>query len=113
MRPIQFILIGGLLSLLVIYWYAFRSALWNRMLALVFLVAGLFAVLFPEYTTVIAEWLGVGRGTDLVMYLFFLTAIFIGALFFSKIARVERCQTEIVRALAIANARSAKDKEEN
>ena len=104
MRPIQFLLIIGLLGSLVIYWYALRSALRNRLLALAFLLTGLIAVLFPDYTTVIANWLGVARGTDLVMYLFVVTAVFIGVLFFSKISRVEHCQTELVRALAILNA---------
>jgi hypothetical protein len=103
MRPIQFVLILGLLASLGLYWYAFRTALRNRLLALGLLLAGLVAILFPDYTTVIAEWLGVARGTDLVMYLFFVTALFIGVLLFSKISRVERCQTELVRALAILN----------
>jgi hypothetical protein len=107
MRPIQFLLVLGLLASLVLYRYAFRSTLRDRILALGFVSAGLIAVLFPDYTSVLAEYLGVGRGTDLVMYFFIVTTIFFGIHFFSKVARIERCQTELVRALAIAAARPA------
>ena len=107
MRPIQFFLIFGLLVSLGLYWSWFRSALWNRLLLLAFLLSGLTAILFPQYTQVLAEYLGVGRGTDLVMYFFFIAAVFIGVLFYAKLARVERHQTEIVRAIAIASARRA------
>jgi hypothetical protein len=107
MLPIQFFLIVGLLVSLGFYWSRFRSALWNRLLSLAFLFAGLTAILFPQYTQVLAEYMGVGRGTDLVMYFFYIAAIFFGVLFFAKLARVERCQTEIVRTIAIASARPA------
>jgi hypothetical protein len=107
MLPIQFILILGLLSSLGLYWWRFRSALWNRLLALTFLIAGLTAILFPRYTQVLAESVGVGRGTDLVMYVSFVAAVFFGVQFFAKLARVERRQTEILRAMAIASARPA------
>jgi hypothetical protein len=107
MRPIQTILIVGLMGSLLLYWHAFRSPLRNRILALAFLFAGMIAVLFPNYTNIAAEQLGVGRGTDLIMYIFFVTAVFFGVLFFSKLSRLERCQTELVRAFAIANAQGA------
>jgi hypothetical protein len=55
---------------------------------------------------VIAESLGVGRGSDLIMYFFFVAAIFFGILFDSKMSRLERSQTELVRELAILTARS-------
>jgi Uncharacterized conserved protein (DUF2304) len=73
----------------------------------VFLLTGLTAILFPQYTQMLAQQTGVGRGTDLVMYFFIISAVFFGVLFFAKLSRVERCQTEIVRAIAIASASPA------
>ncbi len=107
MRPIQFILILGLLASLLIYLYAFRSTLRDRILVLGFLFSGLLAVLFPDLTSTIAEFLGVGRGSDLVMYFFFVAAVFFAMLFYSKLSRIEHRQTEIIRFLAISTARPA------
>jgi small membrane protein len=105
MRPIQFILILGLLASLLLYRSVFRSTLRDRILVLGFLLAGLLAVLFPDYTSRIAEFLGVGRGSDLVMYFFFVAAIFFAILFYSKLSRIEQGQTELIRFLAISTAR--------
>ena len=107
MRPIQFILILGLLTSLLVYRYAFRSTLRDRILVLSFLFSGLLAVLFPDHTSMIAEFLGVGRGSDLIMYFFFVAAVFFAILFYSKLSRIEDGQTEIVRFLAISTARPA------
>jgi hypothetical protein len=107
MRPIQFVLVGGLLISLGMYWYAFRSGVRNRVLSVLFLLAAMIAVLFPDNTQYLADYLGVGRGADLMIYLFFILGLFFGALFFSKINRIERRQTQIVRALAISAARNA------
>src|SRR4051812_7651204 len=104
MRPIQFLLILGLLASLLLYRCVFRSTIRDRLLVLGFLFTGLMAVLFPDYTSMLAEALGVGRGTDLVMYFFFVAGIFLAILFYAKISRIERSQTELVRALAIATA---------
>jgi hypothetical protein len=104
MRPIQFLLILGLLASLLLYRCVFRSTIRDRLLVLGFLFTGLMAVLFPDYTSMLAEALGVGRGTDLVMYFFFVAGIFLAILFYAKIGRIERSQTELVRALAIATA---------
>jgi hypothetical protein len=90
------------------YWYAFRSGLRNRILSVLFLLSAMIAVLFPDNTQYLADYLGVGRGSDLMIYFFFILALFFGALFFSKINRIERRQTEIVRALALSAACSAK-----
>ena len=105
MRPIQFILILGLLTSLVVYRRAFRSTLRDRILVLGFLGSGLLAVLFPDYTSTVAEFLGVGRGSDLVMYLFLVAAVFFAILFHAKLSRIEHAQTEIIRFLAISTVR--------
>ena len=77
------------------------SALW--------LLAAL-AIARPELTVAVARVLGIGRGTDLVLYLSILMMM-VG--FFALYIRYRRLQeeiTQIVRAIAIMNVdRSEKD----
>ena len=113
MRPIQFILILGLLASLALYRYAYRSTLRDRILILGILAAGLLAVLFPDHTSVLAEYLGVGRGTDLVVYFFFVASIFFSILFYSKLRRLEISQTELIRAMAIATGGPTNDRQKS
>ena len=70
---------------------------------LLFTSIGIFFVLSPEYTTAVANILGVGRGADLVLYTLFL---FILYSFVSNNIRFEKCNrllTRLVRAQAILN----------
>lgn len=70
---------------------------------LAFTSIGIFFVLSPEYTTAVANVLGVGRGADLVLYTLFL---FILYSFVSNNIRFEKCNrslTRLVRAQAILN----------
>lgn len=60
-----------------------------------------FVILFPDTTVEVAQLLGIGRGTDLVLYL---SVIFIFYLLFRVIVRFERIDREItliVRTLAL------------
>lgn len=60
-----------------------------------------FVILFPDTTVEVAQLLGIGRGTDLVLYL---SVIFIFYLLFRMIVRFERIDREItliVRNLAL------------
>ncbi len=68
-----------------------------------FAVGALFVV-FPDLSTRVAQCIGVGRGTDLLLYflivLFYMTVL----LFIAAIRRIEQRQTAILRQLAIQNA---------
>jgi small membrane protein len=104
MKLIQPILIILLLSSLIVYFSYFRSILIDRLIALALFVLGIFAIIFPDTTTILANKLGVDRGTDLIFYVFALTTIFCIILLYSKITKSTRIQTEIVREIAIKNA---------
>jgi len=58
-------------------------------------------VLFPNSTTILANRLGIGRGTDLVVYLSILTIFFILFRLNVKIEGVNRQITKVVRQKAI------------
>jgi small membrane protein len=68
------------------------------------LVAGAVAVLFPERTDVIANYMGVGRGVDLITYMFEVAAIFILIHYYTKFVELQRQLTTLTRELASLKA---------
>src|SRR5688572_13683185 len=103
MRLIQVILVMASISALVLYLTYFRSILRDRIIALAFFMAAVLAIMVPDITMVIAHKVGVGRGTDLVFYIFASGTVFFFILLYSKFARLDGKQTELVRYLAITN----------
>lgn len=69
-------------------------------------VGAVFAVIFPNLVSTIAEFVGVGRGTDLLLY--GLIVVFLGTAFSLRRRTLiqERSITDLARAIAISNART-------
>ena len=59
----------------------------------------------PDHVTLIAREIGIQRGADLVLYLFVLTSIGTSFFFYSRYVRLQRQITQLVRHLAIQDAR--------
>lgn len=106
MSLIQIFLIGSFIASLVGYFVFWRSAALDRLIALGFFALACLAVMFPEFTSVLAQYLGVGRGTDLLLYVFFAASLFFGILMYSKTMRLEARITELVRHIAVMEALS-------
>ena len=79
----------------------------NIMLVFAILVVAGIAVLFPERTDYIANWIGVGRGADLIGYLVQVLLLFMSLHFYTKFVDVQRQLTQIVRELAILRSEIA------
>jgi hypothetical protein len=75
---------------------------WMR--ALVWLVAAL-AIALPDSVQSVAETVGIHRGADLVFYLFVLTFLGVTFYFYARHVRTQRQITQLVRSLAIREAR--------
>jgi hypothetical protein len=105
MSTIQILLIGATAFSLVIYQVYFRSLLRDRLIALAFFIVTVFFILVPNATTTIANYLGVGRGADLLIYVSVTAFIFMFILVYSRISKLERAQTELARYIAINNAK--------
>jgi hypothetical protein len=104
MSSIQVLLI--LLSLLatIIASLTFRSKLGHRLVAgFLFMVATAF-VTFPNVTTAIANKLGVGRGTDLLLYVSLFAGVHGFLLLYLRTRRIEQKIVEQIRAIAIRDA---------
>jgi hypothetical protein len=81
---------------------AVRGVRWLR--ALVWLTAAV-AIAWPDLTQALAHALGIGRGTDLVFYLFVLAFLGLAFFFYSRLVRMQRQITQLIRQQAIAEAR--------
>ncbi len=66
--------------------------------------AGAVAIYDPMVTVDIATAIGIKRGTDLIVYLFALAFLGTSFFFYSRIERMQRQITELVRHIAISEA---------
>ncbi|HYE53957.1 MAG TPA: DUF2304 domain-containing protein [Chitinophagaceae bacterium] len=101
MKLTQLILIVGLLAILVSYFRWFRSAVMDKLLVAVILAAGIFMVVFPDLTNRLAATLGVGRGADLVFYLFIVGFCYLILMLYAKIRKLEQQLAELARKQAL------------
>ncbi|HEX2122655.1 MAG TPA: DUF2304 domain-containing protein [Thermoanaerobaculia bacterium] len=70
-------------------------------------IAAAVAIAKPELTATIARALGIGRGTDLVLYFAILFMIFGFFAVYVRLRRIESDLTKVVRELAIRSADDA------
>ncbi|WP_260464635.1 DUF2304 domain-containing protein, partial [Corynebacterium bovis] len=70
----------------------------------VFVVASLWAVLRPDDLTVIAQWLGVTRGTDLLLYVLVIAFLFTTLSTYIRFREQELRYARLARAVALTNA---------
>src|SRR5215213_5296181 len=106
MKLIQLILIIGLLAILISYFRWFRSAVIDKLLIACILAAGIFLVVFPDLTSRLAVALGVGRGADLVFYLFIVAFCYLILLVYAKIKKLEQQLAELARRQALMDVQS-------
>lgn len=104
MRPVQFILIVLLGLGTYLYFNRLRSGILDRMMVLLFAVLGALMTIVPDFTTRVANLVGVGRGVDLFFYLSILGLAFMCLLLYSRIRQLESSITELARALAVKKA---------
>ena len=110
MTLIQLILIFGLLASLGVYLRFFRSELVDRLIAILLFMLAAIGIFSPDSTTVLANVLGVGRGADLLFYLFAVITAFLLILIYSKVARLSNSQTELARHIALMSAKAPEDR---
>ncbi|HTL10422.1 MAG TPA: DUF2304 domain-containing protein [Chitinophagaceae bacterium] len=97
MTPIQLVLLFSLCTAFFLYWKLFQNRFLNRLMLLAVFVVIVLFVLKPSISTRIANLLGVGRGTDLVLYLGIVIMAFVLLLMYSKIKKLEEMVTGLLR----------------
>lgn len=108
MNWIQVLLIAAVLSLLV---YLLRSRTnakakaWVKVGYVLFVVAAVYAILRPDDTTVLANWLGVARGADLLLYALVIAFLFTTLSTYLRFKELEVRYARLARAVALQNPR--------
>jgi small membrane protein len=106
---IQGLLITSIVALLVYLLRSRRSAqskAWVKVGYLVFVLAGIYAVLRPNDTTVVAHWLGVDRGTDLMLYALIIAFSFTTLSTYLRFKDLELRYARLARAVALEGAQA-------
>lgn len=110
---IKFILVACLMFLA---WLMFRGpgtsvqVAWRRLAVVMVAATGVFTVIFPDSLTWVGKLVGVGRGTDLLLYGYVVFSLFLFIGFYQRITRLEARLGQLVRevALSAAPSRSAR-----
>ena len=82
-----------------------KADAFRRIFLFLFLAFAMFAVLFPDFVSIFANYLGVGRGTDLITYLLFI--LFIANAISSSVKR-KKLETQVTKLARLEALRSAK-----
>ena len=81
-----------------------RSRAWALILLAVLSALGMLAVLVPEWTTLAANAVGVGRGADLLIYLLITTLAFVILMVYTRVRLLQGQVTRLARAISIQGA---------
>jgi hypothetical protein len=104
MRPIQFFLLAFVLAALtkVIHSYTQRWMRSRDFLFWALVWIGTAAIItFPDATSFLAHFLGIGRGADLIIYASLLVSFYLILRLHLTLARLEQEITEIIRVIAL------------
>jgi small membrane protein len=101
MTPIQLILIIGFLFTGLFYFVRLRNRIADVLLLFLLVGVAVLFILFPEWTNVLAQKLGVGRGTDLVLYLCIVLFYFVILKLYARMRKLEQQITDLIRKQAI------------
>lgn len=104
---IQILLVVGLSALVALFLRnrnAMRFRAGKKLLALSFGLAAVLSVVFPGILTWLAEAVGVGRGTDLLLYALVVAFFFVAMNTYLKFRDLEARNTRLARSIAILEA---------
>ncbi|WP_102141714.1 DUF2304 domain-containing protein [Mycobacterium hubeiense] len=107
MNWIQVLLIASVLALLVYLLRSRRSArskAWVKVGYIVFVIVSIYAILRPDDTTVVANWLGVDRGADLITYMLIVAFAFTTLSTYMRFKDIELKYARLAREVALQNA---------
>nr|WP_256478266.1 DUF2304 domain-containing protein [Corynebacterium stercoris] len=77
---------------------------WVKIGFVVLIVAAIWAILRPDDVTVLANWLGVDRGTDLMLYVLIIAFFFTTISTWTRFREQELRYARLARAVALQNA---------
>lgn len=105
MSAIQIILITAFLFTAMYYFVRLRNRIADVILLFVLASGAVLLIIFPGWTNLIAQKLGVGRGADLIFYLCIVLFCFVILKLYSRMRTLEQQITDIIRKQAIDEAK--------
>ncbi|OFJ53799.1 DUF2304 domain-containing protein [Mycolicibacterium grossiae] len=112
MNWIQVLLIVAIVTLLMYLLRSRRSAqarAWVKVGYVLFVIAAVYAIVRPDDTTVLANWLGVDRGSDLLGYALIIAFLFTTISTYMRFKDLELKYAQLARAVALESARTPED----
>jgi len=94
------VLLGGVL---VYAWAEYRRSPLVGALSIVAGLAGLYFVWMPSHSTLVAEFVGIGRGVDLILYLWVCISLTVMLNLHLKLRAQQETITKLARSIATAN----------
>ncbi|MCW2782223.1 MAG: hypothetical protein JWR35_2672 [Marmoricola sp.] len=104
---IKLLLVGGALGAAILILreqFPGQRQARRRIAGLAVLAAGAFAVIWPEALTHVANAVGVGRGTDLVLYVLVMVFLFTTVATYQRLHHMESRIATLARELALRDA---------
>ena len=99
-----------LLAIVALAWYFFanrrkaNAKAWVKIGFALMMVAAVWAIARPDDVTVVANWLGVARGTDLMLYVLVVAFFFVTVSTWTRFREQELRYARLARAVALQNA---------
>jgi small membrane protein len=86
-----------------------RTKAWVKVGGVLFVIAAIYAILRPDDTTVVANWLGVARGADLMEYALIIAFVFTTLSTYMRFKDLELKYARLARAVALQGVRVPED----
>jgi hypothetical protein len=94
-----------LLGIVLLYaWAQYRRSPFVTILSCVVSLIGFYFVWIPSHATRVAEFVGIGRGADLVLYLWACISLIVLLNLHLKLRTQHELLTQLARSIALANA---------
>jgi hypothetical protein len=109
---IQYALVASSIGLLVLFLRrrgSTRTAAGTKLAFVLFVVFGIYAVLRPNDVQAVASWVGVGRGTDLLLYALVVVFTFATLNAYLRFKELELRYARLARAIALQHAEAPDD----
>jgi len=103
----QFILSMLLAGILIYAWSEYGRSPAVALLAVFVATAGLYFVWAPEHSTALAELVGIGRGVDLILYVWVCLSLIVVLNLHLKLRTQMELITALARQLALADAQAS------
>ncbi len=100
------VLLGGVL---VYAWAEYRRSPLVGALSIMAGLAGLYFVWMPSHSTLVAEFVGIGRGVDLILYLWVCISLTVMLNLHLKLRAQQETITKLARSIATANLAAAQE----